>query len=48
MYVLQSKWTIVIVTVSFIPIFFFFLVTFGDEVMKIQKYYVTFVYILQG
>ena len=27
---------------------FWFLVTFGDEVMKIQKYYVIFVYILQG
>ena len=27
---------------------FWFLVTFGDEVMKIQKYYVLFVYILQG
>ena len=31
------------------PIFrFWILVTFGDEVMKIQKYYVIFVYILQG
>ena len=31
------------------PIFrFWFLVTFGDEVMKIQKYYVIFFYILQG
>ena len=31
------------------PIFcFLFLVTFGDEVTKIQKYYVIFVYILQG
>ena len=31
------------------PIFrFWFLVTFGDEVTKIQKYYVIFVYILQG
>ena len=27
---------------------FWFLVTFGEEVMKIQKYYVIFVYILQG
>ena len=27
---------------------FSFLVTFGDEVTKIQKYYVIFVYILQG
>ena len=27
---------------------FLVLVTFGDEVTKIQKYYVTFVYILQG
>jgi len=27
---------------------FWFLVTFGDEVTKIQKYYVMFVYILQG
>ena len=27
---------------------FLFLVTFGDEVMKIRKYYVIFVYILQG
>ena len=31
------------------PIFrFWLLVTFGDEVTKIQKYYVIFVYILQG
>ena len=31
------------------PIFcFLFLVTFGDEVTKIQKYYVIFVYILQA
>ena len=31
------------------PIFrFWFLVTFGDEVMKTQKYYAIFVYILQG
>ena len=31
------------------PIFlFWFLVTFGNEVMKITKYYVTFVYILQS
>ena len=31
------------------PIFHFqFLLTFGDEVMKIQKYYLIFVYILQG
>ena len=31
------------------PIFgFWFWVTFGDKVMKIQKYYVIFVYILQG
>ena len=27
---------------------FSFLVTFGDEVAKIQKYYVIFVYILKG
>ena len=27
---------------------FWFLVTFGNEVTKIQKYYVIFVYILQG
>ena len=27
---------------------FWFLVTFGDEVTKIQKYHVIFVYILQG
>ena len=27
---------------------FSFLVTLGDEVTKIQKYYVIFVYILQG
>ena len=32
--------------VSFIP--FFVLVTFGDKVTKIWKYYVIFVYILQG
>ena len=31
------------------PIFrFWFLVTFGDEVTKIRKYYIIFVYILQG
>ena len=31
------------------PIFrFWSLVTFGDEVTKIRKYYVIFVYILQG
>ena len=31
------------------PIFrFWFLVTFGDKVMKIQKSYIIFVYILQG
>ena len=31
------------------PIFgFWFLVTFVDEVMKIQKYYIIFIYILQG
>ena len=31
------------------PIFhFWFLFTFGDEVTKIQKYYVIFVYILKG
>ena len=31
------------------PIFrFWFLVTFGKEVTKIRKYYITFVYILQG
>ena len=35
--------------ISFIPFFLFpFLVTFGDKVMKIQKYSVIFVYILQG
>ena len=32
-------------SVSFIPFFVFgFLVTFGDEVMKIQKYYAIFIY----
>ena len=31
------------------PIFrFWFLVTFGDEITKIQKHYIIFVYILQG
>ena len=31
------------------PIFrFWFLVTFGNKAMKIQKYYVIFAYILQG
>ena len=31
------------------PIFcYWFLVTFGDEITKIRKYYVIFVYILQG
>ena len=37
--------------VSFIPFLVFgvwFLVTFGDKVTKIRKYYVIFVYILQG
>ena len=35
--------------VSFIPFFvFLFLVTYGEEVTKIQKYYVIFVYTLQG
>ena len=35
--------------VSFIPYFvFWFLVTFGNKVKKIGKYYVIFVYILQG
>ena len=57
-YKLKSKvfWYIYILIVnkySFIcfihPIFrFWFLVTFGDEVTKIWKYYVIFVYILQG
>ena len=40
-----------VTNVSFIPFLvfgFWFLVTFGDKVMKIQKYYVIFVYILQG
>ena len=32
----------------FCPSHFSFLVTFGNEVTKIQKYYVIFVYILQG
>ena len=32
--------------VSFIPFFVLFLVTFDDEVTKIGKYYVIFVYIL--
>ena len=27
---------------------FWFLVTFGDEITKIQKHYIIFVYILQG
>ena len=27
---------------------FWFLVTFGDEITKIRKYYIIFVYILQG
>ena len=27
---------------------FWFLVTFGNKVMKIQKYYIIFVYLLQG
>ena len=31
------------------PIFrFWFLMTFGDEVMNVRKYYVIFVYILEG
>ena len=34
------------IIVSFTP--FWFLVTLGDEVIKIWKYYVIFVYILQG
>ena len=37
-------------TLGFVdPIFrFWFLVTFGIKVTKIQKYYIIFVYILQG
>ena len=35
--------------VSFIPFFWFwFLVTFGGEVTKLQKYYLIFAYIFQG
>ena len=32
----------------FVSFHFSFFVSFGDEVTKIQKYYVIFVYILQG
>ena len=41
---------IILCNICFVhPIFrFWFLVTFGDKVMKIQKYYIIFVYILQG
>ena len=57
--IVQSKWRAGFVTkksffvglaLSFIhPIFrFWFLVTIGDEGTKIQKYYIIFVYILQG
>ena len=35
--------------VTSIPFFiFWFLVTFGDEVTKLQKHYVIYVYLLQG
>ena len=41
---------VILIFICFVhPIFrFWFLVTFGDKVMKIQKYYVIFVCILQG
>jgi len=32
----------------FFPFFVWFLVTFGNEVTKIRKCYIVFVYILQG
>ena len=45
-------WTLptwwVVSTLSYLPINVSFLVTFGDQVTKIRKYYGTFVYILQG
>ena len=37
-----------LINVSFIPFVFGFLVTFGNKAEKIQKYYIIFVYILQG
>jgi hypothetical protein len=44
-FLIKSLWNIC----SVHPIFrFWFLVTFGNEVMKIQKYYIIFVYLLQG
>ena len=36
------------IKIMFCSFHFGFLVTFGDEVSKIRKYYVIFVYILQG
>jgi hypothetical protein len=39
-------WVFEVTFVPFIP--FWFLVTFGDEVTKVRKFYVIFVYILQG
>ena len=44
---LSFKYPDITLFVSFHFSFFVF-VSFGDEVMKIQKYYVIFVYILQG
>ena len=41
-------WHFVIINVIFIPFFCFVLSHLGNKVMKIQKYYVIFVYILQG
>ena len=45
-----GHYTIIIHLYCFVhPIFrFWFLVTFGDKITKIRKYYVIFVYILQG
>ena len=37
-----------LINVLFIPFVFGFLVTFGNKAEKIQKYYIIFVYILQG
>ena len=47
---MKTQFTIgVDATIKSHPIFrFLFLVTFGNEVTKIRKYYVIFVYILQG
>ena len=47
-YLFSDQKLIIFRNISFIPFFFWFLDSFDDEVIKIQKYYIIFVYILQG